>query len=173
MDHLWSPWRTTHVASWAGKSAEEKGTVFEAIAASNEDESNLVVWRGQTCFVLLNLFPYNNGHCLIVPFRRVPAYTDLEAAEQAEIAATIDRVMRWLKHAMAPDGFNVGINQGEAAGAGIPSHLHVHVVPRWASDTNFMPVTAGAKVIPEALQSTWAKLRAAVVADGEAEPETP
>jgi ATP adenylyltransferase len=165
MDHLWSPWRTVHVASWAGKSAADKGSVFEAIAASTDDEANLVVWRGETCFVVLNLFPYNNGHCLIVPLRRVPDYTDLKPEEQSEIAATIDRVMRWTRSAMSPDGFNVGINQGEAAGAGIPDHLHVHVVPRWASDTNFMPVTAGAKVIPEALQSTWAKLRAAAAQD--------
>ena len=173
MDHLWSPWRTAHVASWAGKSEAEKGSVFEAIAASADDEANLVVWRGKTCFVLLNLFPYNNGHCLIVPLRRVPAYTDLEQAEQIEISTTIDRVMRWLKQAVAPNGFNVGINQGEAAGAGIPDHLHVHVVPRWASDTNFMPVTAGAKVIPEALQSTWAKLRAAVDAEAKTDQEAP
>lgn len=167
MDHLWSPWRKAHVASWAGKSESAKGSVFEDIAASSDDRSNLVIWRGSLWFVVLNLYPYNNGHCLVVPLRKVARYTDLTGDEQAELGVTLDKLMRWVDEALAPDGMNVGLNQGEAAGAGIPDHLHVHVVPRWTSDTNFMPATAAAKVIPESLDSTWEKLRAVIEASEE------
>ncbi|NNE70393.1 MAG: HIT domain-containing protein [Rhodothermales bacterium] len=165
MDHLWSPWRKDHVAAWAGMSADDKGSVFEDIAASDKDEDNLVVWRAERWYVVLNLYPYNNGHCLVVPYRKVDRYTDLTPDEQAELASVLDHLMRALERAYGPDGMNVGLNQGEAAGAGIPDHLHVHVVPRWTSDTNFMPATAGAKVIPESLQSTWTKLREALAAE--------
>jgi ATP adenylyltransferase len=110
----------------------------------------------------MNLYPYNNGHLLLVPYRPVPDYTELTDGERAELAALIGRAIGWLRAALRPDGFNVGMNQGEAGGAGIPDHLHVHVVPRWRADTNFMPVTAEAKVIPEALRATYEKLLDAV-----------
>lgn len=137
-------------------------SVFERIASDEpRDADNLVLWRGTHCFVVMNLYPYNNGHVLVVPYRRLASYTDLTAEERAELTGTIDLVMRWTNAALAPDGYNVGINQGEAAGAGIPDHLHVHVVPRWSSDTNFMPTVAQTKVIPEALRETYDKLLAA------------
>ncbi|MEO1727731.1 MAG: HIT domain-containing protein, partial [Bacteroidota bacterium] len=118
--------------------------------------------RGTTVFVVMNLYPYNNGHLLIVPYREVPTYADLDDDTHVEIARTIRRVMGWLRATLAPDGFNVGLNEGAAAGAGIPEHLHVHVVPRWTADTNFMPTVAGTKVIPEAMRATYEKLIAAV-----------
>lgn len=137
--------------------------MFSRIAAAPEhDAANFVVWRGQTVFVVMNLYPYNNGHLLIVPYAEVPTYAALDDATHVELARTIRQAMGWLRAALEPDGFNVGINEGRAAGAGIPEHLHVHIVPRWEADTNFMPVVAATKVIPEAMQATYAKLIAAV-----------
>lgn len=113
-------------------------------------------------FVLLNLYPYNNGHLMIVPYRAVADYDALSDEEQVEIARVTASCMRWLRRALAPHGFNVGMNLGEAAGAGIPDHLHVHIVPRWRGDTNFMPAVGQVKVIPEALRDTYQKLLSAV-----------
>ncbi|MEO1074783.1 MAG: HIT domain-containing protein [Bacteroidota bacterium] len=162
MNHLWSPWRAAHVEAYAPP-PPGTGSVFSRIAASPErDAEHFVVWRGTTVFVVMNLYPYNNGHLLVVPYREVPTYADLDDDAHVEIARTIRRAMGWLGAALAPDGFNVGINEGAAAGAGIPEHLHVHVVPRWAADTNFMPTLAGTKVIPEAMRATYEKLIAAV-----------
>jgi ATP adenylyltransferase len=112
----------------------------------------------------MNLYPYNNGHLMIVPYRQVADYEALTPEEQCELAQTIARCLRWLKHALNPDGFNVGMNLGKVAGAGIPDHVHVHIVPRWEGDTNFMPTIAETKVIPEALRDTYRKLRAAIAA---------
>ena len=140
-------------------SREERESLFERIGEDDRDEENLVVWRGESVYVVMNLFPYNNGHLLIVPYRKVEQYEELSSGEQIEIAATIERCIRWLRTALDPDGFNVGMNLGRAAGAGVPEHLHMHVVPRWSGDTNFMPSTADLKVIPEAMQDTYNKLR--------------
>jgi ATP adenylyltransferase len=169
---MWSPWRAQHVDSFdrRHRPSGASGSVFSRIAADPAgDEDHFVFWRGQHVFALLNLVPYNNGHALIVPFREVETYDALTPDEQAETALAIGKVMAWLNAALRPEGFNVGINQGAAAGAGIPEHLHVHVVPRWSGDTNFMPVTGEVKVLPEALEATYRKLRAAVEAgDGPA-----
>lgn len=164
MDRLWSPWRSQHLSDFeqAHRPAGE-GTVFERIAADPaRDAEHFVLWRGARVYVVMNLYPYNNGHLLLVPYRPVTDFTDLTADEQAELTALIGRAIGWLKVALRPDGFNVGMNQGEAGGAGIPDHLHVHVVPRWRADTNFMPVTGEVKVIPEGLRATYQKLRDAV-----------
>lgn len=145
------------------RSAHERASLFLRIAAdADADEANYVLWRGDTAFVVMNLYPYNNGHLLIVPFRKVEDYDALTADEQIEIARLTDRCIRWLRHAVRPDGFNVGMNLGRAGGAGVPEHLHVHVVPRWSGDTNFMPTLADTKVIPEGMEATYRKLRAAV-----------
>lgn len=159
MERLWSPWRAEHVARWASSPGARDQSVFERLAGEDNDPQNLILWRGSLWYVVLNLYPYNNGHSLIVPFRKVSRYTELTTQEQIELSGTIDRVIRWTESALGPDGFNVGMNQGEAAGAGIPDHLHVHVVPRWISDTNFMPTTGQIKVIPEALRTTYDRLR--------------
>ena len=177
MDPHFSPWRGAHVARAADaqRAGGDAGgppdapSVFARIAAEpDRDREHLVVWRGPTCFAVLNRYPYTNGHLLLLPYREVADYDALTPEERHELADLTARAVGWLRVALAPDGFNVGMNLGAAGGAGIPRHLHVHVVPRWAGDTNFMPVVGGAKVIPEALDVTWAQLRAAVEAGGAA-----
>jgi ATP adenylyltransferase len=171
MDRLWSPWRSQHLEGLGQQSgAQDERSVFSRIAESADDEANLVLWRGPLAFALMNLFPYNNGHVLVVPYREVERYTDLTPEEQAALARASDRVMRWCDAALKPDGYNVGINVGEAGGAGIPRHLHLHVVPRWRGDTNFMPTLAQTKVVPEALRATYRKLLAVARASAEEPP---
>lgn len=169
MQHLWSPWRAQHIATFnqSHTPADGPGSLFSRMAAEDRDAENLIVWRGERVFVVMNLYPYNNGHLLIVPYRCVADFEALTAEEQAEMAHTVARCMGWLRTALQPEGFNVGLNQGVAGGAGIPEHVHLHVVPRWAGDTNFMPTLADVKVVPEAMQATYARLRHAVTADGE------
>lgn len=138
----------------------ELAGLFERIgASSDDDEAHLVVWRGQSVFVLMNLFPYNNGHLLVAPYRKVERYADLTETERHELADVIGRCQDWLDETLRPEGYNVGMNLGKAAGAGIPGHLHVHVVPRWSGDTNFMPTVADVKVVPQSLQETYGRLR--------------
>lgn len=163
MEHLWSPWRSHHIERFDTHNRADTGaSVFTRIAGADCDEENLVVWRGEHVFVVMNLYPYNNGHLLIVPYREVADYEALHTDEQIDMARTIDRCIRWLKAALNPDGFNVGMNLGKAGGAGIPDHVHVHVVPRWHGDTNFMPTVGEVKVVPEALRETYRKLRAVI-----------
>ncbi len=156
---MWSPWRAQHVETFEQTADEAGPSLFARLAAEERDEENLILWRGACVFVLMNLYPYNNGHLMIVPYREVAAYEDLTDEEQVEIARTTGRCLGWLKAALRPDGFNVGMNLGTAGGAGLPRHLHVHIVPRWQSDTNFMPVVGQVKVIPEDLRDTYRKLR--------------
>ena len=131
---------------------------FPSQDASN-DEANLIVARGELSFVILNKFPYNTGHVMVAPLRHVAEWESLSSEELAEIGASSQRCIAALKKTMAPQGFNVGVNQGIIAGAGILDHVHLHVVPRWGGDTNFMTTVAGAKVIPEALEATYARLK--------------
>ncbi|HYE94998.1 MAG TPA: HIT domain-containing protein [Rubricoccaceae bacterium] len=179
MDRLWSPWRGAHVerATEAARTGADEGlSVFARIAAEPaHDAEHFVVWRGATFYVVLNLYPYTNGHLLLVPYREVDAYDALTDAEHVELARLLARAMGWLREALRPDGFNVGLNQGTAAGAGIPRHLHVHLVPRWHADTNFMPVTGEVRVMHEALGATYARLRAVVEqeASGAGSPGSP
>ena len=126
-----------------------------------DDRAHLVLRRGRTCAVLLNRYPYNNGHLMIAPLRHAAGLTDLTAAERHEMMDLADEAIRALRAVIRPEGFNVGVNLGKAAGAGLDRHVHLHVVPRWSGDTNFMPVTAGVKVIPQALDDLWARLRKA------------
>ncbi len=166
MKQLWSPWRSQHIERVVEQPLSRPGepSLFVRLAAENRDEENLILWRGQHVFVIMNLYPYNNGHLMIVPYRQVADYEALTPEEQCEMAQTVARCIRWLKYALKPDGFNVGMNIGKVAGAGIPDHVHLHVVPRWEGDTNFMPTLAETKVIPEALRDTYRKLRAAIEA---------
>ena len=162
MDHMWSPWRSDHVSSWEERKDEndDRG-LFERIGEDTEnDEQNYVCWRGENVYVVMNLYPYNNGHVMIVPYRRVESYEYLTREEQMEMSSTLSRTLEWLRVVLQPEGFNVGMNIGKAAGAGIPRHLHMHIVPRWSGDTNFMPVTAETKVLPEALRKTYNRLTA-------------
>lgn len=162
MDRMWSPWRSTYVSEANDREPVDDASVFTQLLNEEQDEETLILWRGEHVFVIMNRHPYNSGHLLIVPYREVVQYDALTTAEQQAIAATIDRCMGWIREALSPDGFNVGMNLGRTAGAGIPEHLHVHVVPRWESDTNFMPTTADTKVLPEDLDTTYDKLRASM-----------
>ena len=156
MRQLWAPWRMAYVR---GERTHE-GCVLCAIAAG-DDEGNRVVEQAELTFTVLNLFPYSSGHVMVVPRRHVADLTDLDDAESAAIMAGAQRALRVLHDALTPDGFNLGLNAGHAAGAGIADHFHLHVVPRWEGDTNFMPVLADVKVLPEHMEETAAKLRAA------------
>ena len=157
MDSLHAPWRIEYILS---PKPELKTGLFARIAQSSDDVANLVVVRDRTCFALLNRYPYNGGHLLVVPYKESPDLDGLTDDEIADLWKLVRRCIHALKAAMKPDGFNVGINLGKVAGAGIHEHLHIHIVPRWNSDTNFMPVIAGTGVVPDALNDIAAKLRA-------------
>jgi len=137
-----------------------KEGLFTRIAQSSDDEANFVVVRDRTCFALLNRYPYNGGHLMVVPYKEVADLNGLTDEEAADLWKLVRRCLNALTAVMKPDGFNVGINLGKVAGAGILEHLHIHIVPRWNGDTNFMPVIAGTSVVPDALKEIAAKLRA-------------
>ena len=141
---LWTPHRLAYIES--GQQPSEEECPF-CIAPALSDEEGLIVHRGQHAFVLLNLYPYNSGHLLVCPYRHVPLYDQATAEEVQEIAALTQQAMRVLKKVARNDGYNIGMNQGRVAGAGIADHLHQHIVPRWATDSNFFPIIAKTKAI--------------------------
>jgi ATP adenylyltransferase len=134
------------------------GCVFCDKAASANPAADLVVFKGELAFVLMNLYPYNNGHLMIAPYAHVSQYESLDAATTAEMDALLQRGIRALAGAFRPDGYNVGMNLGKVAGAGIADHLHMHIVPRWAGDVNFMPVIGETKVLPDSLENSYKKI---------------
>jgi len=157
MERLWAPWRIDYIL---GKEKEQE-CIFCTKPVSREDEENLIVHRAQGAFTIMNKYPYNNGHLLVCPYRHVWDICQLNPEENALLIQEVCRALQVLRKVMRPDGFNVGLNLGSVAGAGIEEHLHYHVVPRWNGDTNMMPVLADVRVIPEHLRSTWGKLREA------------
>ncbi|HEX9891723.1 MAG TPA: HIT domain-containing protein [Actinomycetota bacterium] len=142
----------------AAGAEDVQGCIFCDLPAQDDDEKNLILARGDLAFVILNRFPYNAGHLMVAPFRHVGEYEDLTDEEILDAEHLLQRAIRALKEEMDPHGFNVGMNLGRVAGAGIPDHLHWHVVPRWGGDTNFMPVVGGTKVLPELLDETRDRL---------------
>ena len=160
MENLHAPWRIEYIL--ASKPEAEEGSLFTRIAQSDDDEGNLVVARDRTCFALLNRYPYNGGHLMVVPYKETQGMEGLTRDELADLMELARRCQAALSEVMNPDGFNIGINQGKVAGAGIVEHLHLHIVPRWNGDTNFMPVIADTSVVPEALIETATKLREAL-----------
>jgi ATP adenylyltransferase len=160
MEHLHAPWRIEYIL--APKQAAGEESIFARIAQSSDDEGNLVLVRDKSCFALLNAFPYTGGHLMIVPYRQVPDFNGLTDGELADLLKLTRRCQNALQQVMRPEGFNIGVNLGKVAGAGIVEHLHIHVVPRWNGDTNFMPVLADTSVVPEALKEVAAKLRKAL-----------
>ncbi len=161
MQRMWSPWRSEYIDSFK-KPAKKRGkreSIFTAALRANDDDRQFIVWRGEHCFVIMNRYPYNSGHLLIVPYRRTGRFEDISREEFAEIMATAQRAKKALDKVMRPQGYNFGANIGRAAGAGVDNHIHFHIVPRWSGDTNFMPVFAGAKVISEDMRATLKKLR--------------
>jgi ATP adenylyltransferase len=154
MERLWSPWRLAYVTGSKG----DTGCVF-CDAPRHSSSESLVVFSGQTCYILLNLYPYNNGHLMVVPYRHAATLSALEAEELQELARLLQRSEAALTEAYQPHGLNIGINLGKPAGAGILDHVHVHVVPRWNGDTNFMTVVGEVRVLPEDLAATRKRLQ--------------
>lgn len=160
IDKLWAPWRMKYIE---GADAEnEEGCIFCSKPKAQEDEENFILHRAKHCFIILNIYPYSNGHLMIVPYKHTANLSELDAETKLEIMDIMDIVVEAMRNIMRPDGFNIGMNLGRSAGAGIDDHLHMHVVPRWSGDTNFMPVIGCAKVICESLEETYAKLKKAV-----------
>jgi ATP adenylyltransferase len=155
-ERLWAPWRLEYI-----KRADERDGCVFCLATAGDDETSLVVHRGQRAFVLLNKFPYSSGHLMVAPVRHVGDFGELTDEEALEIHRLAERGIAALAETYAPQGYNLGWNLGRIAGAGVLDHVHLHVVPRWAGDTNFMPVLADVKVMPEHLAATRAKLAAA------------
>jgi ATP adenylyltransferase len=157
LDRLWTPYRMAYIRGENKPSDDSAGACpFCRIGASSDDEAMLVVHRGTTAYVVLNLYPYSPGHLMVCPYRHVADYTDLDEAETREVAALTQTAMRTMRAVSQAQGFNIGMNQGAVAGAGIAAHLHQHVVPRWAGDQNFLPVVGHTKALPQLLTDTRA-----------------
>jgi ATP adenylyltransferase len=162
MKQMWSPWRSTYIESFARPPRRKsKESLFSAAARARDDDRHFIVWRGTLCFVIMNLYPYNSGHLMIVPYRQTTSMLDLSDEEMTEIMTTARRAMRALDDVMHPQGYNFGANIGRVSGAGIDDHVHFHVVPRWNGDTNFLPVLSQTKVISQDMRITLKKLRKA------------
>ena len=161
MDSLHAPWRIEYIL--APKPVLDE-SLFTSIAQSSDDAGNLVITRGKTCYALLNRYPYVGGHLMVVPYKQVPTLDGLNDQELTDLMLMTRQCQTALTKVMRPDGFNIGINLGKCAGAGIIEHLHIHVVPRWNGDTNFMPIIAGVGVVPQALTEVAAMLRESLAA---------
>ena len=160
MKHAFSPWRSLYIDSFGAK--KKTGCLFcQMLKHPAEDEKNLVLWRGKNCFIVMNRYPYNSGHVMIVPYRHTAKLETLKPEEQLEVMNSLIRCTSMLKKTSKPDGFNIGANIGKVAGAGIDKHIHFHLVPRWNGDTNFMPVLADIKIVSQDIkkhQKIFAKI---------------
>jgi ATP adenylyltransferase len=154
---IWAPWRLAYVKD-ASKDNEEQ-CIFCAKPQAEDDEANLIVHRGELCFVILNLFPYTNGHLMVAPYEHIGRIQDMPSETTAEMMALAQAAMDRLESVYDPHGYNVGFNQGRVAGAGVEHHIHLHVVPRWGGDTNFMPVIADTKVMPQSIEQSYEALK--------------
>lgn len=163
MKRIWSPWRSKYIETFKTPAKKKKRgySLFTAALKAKDDDKHFIVWRGEHCFVIMNLYPYNSGHLMIVPYRQTARFEDLTLVELAEIMQTAQRAMKALHKVMHPQGYNFGANIGRASGAGVDDHVHFHIVPRWNGDTNFMPVLSDSKVISEDMTLTLRKLRKA------------
>jgi ATP adenylyltransferase len=159
MEPLHAPWRIEYIL---GPKTPDADDLFVRIAQSSEDEANYVVARERVCYALLNAYPYTGGHMMVVPYKKVPDLNGLTDDELTGLMKLVRRCQNALTTVMKPEGFNIGLNLGKVAGAGVLGHVHFHIVPRWLGDTNFMPVLAGTTVVPEALRDIAMKLRQAL-----------
>ncbi len=162
-ERLWAPWRMDFVT----KGYKDDRCLFCRVNAENDDESNYVLTRGLHTLLMLNAYPYTNGHLMTAPLRHTAEFDTLSPDELAEMMAMAQRGMAALRAVYRPDGFNVGMNLGSAGGAGIADHLHLHIVPRWSGDTNFMPVVGDVRVMPESLDASYRRIKSALDSDGE------
>ena len=154
MNHLFATWRMDYVTA-----PKHDGCIFCDFPVEKRDKERYIIYRGAECFVILNVYPYNPGHMMVAPYRHTNLYESLTSDEHADMSRLAAGAVRTLKRAMAPEGFNIGMNLGKTAGAGFADHLHLHIVPRWNGDNNFMPVVADTRVVPEALNATYDKLK--------------
>ncbi len=161
---LWAPWRMSYVER-PGTGSKDAANIFVDLPAENEDRKNLILFRCETAFVILNAYPYTNGHLMIAPYKQTTDLAGLDDEELLEINKLLARSIGWIKRAYNPDGFNLGVNLGSAAGAGIPTHIHWHVVPRWGGDTNFITTVGDVRVMPEDLLSSYDRLSSAIADD--------
>ncbi len=157
MEIKFTPWRMAYIQG--ADEPAETGCVLCSRGRVDPQPTNLVLFRGAQCYILMNLYPYNTGHLMVVPYTHTAELIQLDAAIADELFGLVRQSVAILSAALAPHGFNIGMNLGRTAGAGIDEHLHMHIVPRWDGDTNFMPIVGGTKLIPEALDQTYAKLR--------------
>jgi len=155
---MWSPWRMAYVAQEKDHGFEGLECVFCDLPAQADDASTYILYRGRRAFVIMNLYPYNNGHLMMVPYAHVDSLAALDEETMAELMALAKRSQAVLEERMRPQGYNLGVNQGRAAGAGIADHVHMHLVPRWVGDTNFMPALGDVRVMPQHLDETYALL---------------
>lgn len=155
MENLWAPWRMAYIAP----KTPQQGCIFCIFPAGENDAEHYILHRGEHCFMMLNLYPYSIGHLMIAPYQHVGTIEKLDVATLAELMGQAQLALKALRQAMKPDGFNMGINEGKVAGAGFADHVHLHVVPRWEGDTNFMPVLADVKVMPERLETVYKQLK--------------
>lgn len=160
-ERLWAPWRLSYIE----KPTPQGGCIFVDLPAQDNDRENKILFRGRTAFVILNAFPYTNGHLMVAPYKHTAEMSDLGDEELLEINQLVSRCLGWIQTAYRPDGFNIGVNIGHAAGAGIPTHIHWHVVPRWEGDTNFMGVVGDVRVLPQSLEDSYDRLREAIIHD--------
>ena len=154
LEYLWAPWRMEYILS-----EKPTGCLFCTKLTEKKDEDNFILYRGKTSFIIINYYPYNNGHLMIVPYRHISNLSDLSAEENSEMMSLVGRCESVLRQAMNPDGFNIGMNLGKVAGAGVEDHIHFHIVPRWNGDTNFMPVVGHTKVSPQGLRELYLELK--------------
>ena len=160
MDVLWAGWRSAYMSEV--QQGVEAGACLFCELPSGSDEETYIVERGERSYAVLNLYPYTSGHLLIAPYRHAGAPGELATDEQQEMWSLLARMQAAIDMVLDPHGYNLGVNQGRAGGAGVPGHFHLHVVPRWSGDANFMTATANARILPEPLEDTWARLREAL-----------
>lgn len=157
VDKIFAPWRSEYILG----DKKDDGCIFCEYPKEDKDAENLIIYRGKLCFVIMNRYPYSAGHLMVIPYRHLHNFAELSQGEVTELMQTAQKAVQVLTQVMKPDGFNLGMNIGKVAGAGIDQHLHLHVVPRWNGDTNFMPVVGDTRVISEALESAYSRIKEA------------
>lgn len=162
MDKLWSPWRSKYIESFKPGNENDKECLFCRVAKENKDKENYLVHRGKNGYIIMNLYPYNSGHLMVAPYKHVGKLSELNDEETLDCMNLVNLGCKLLDETIFPHGYNIGINVGRSAGAGIEAHVHFHMVPRWNGDTNFMPVLNDVKVISEMMDETYEKLRSAL-----------
>jgi len=163
MEKLWSPWRSQYIDTFKDEPKETlPGSLFTRILNENDDRKNYLLYRGKNAFIIMNLYPYNSGHLMVVPYKEARTLEELDSNTRLEMFELMDLGVKALNEAIKPHGFNIGANLGRVAGAGIEDHIHFHIVPRWNGDTNFMPVLNDVKVISEEMGRTYDKLKSAL-----------